>query len=98
MWGASRRGRRCRWQSQDIEYLEEKLLTEQRTYSSRQLRELLKKHRQVNLSEHQIREILKKRKYIWKRTRASTARRKSRIHAFTHSKVLWNRLFGDFKW
>jgi transposase len=78
LWDTSRPGRRRRWQNQDIEYLEEKLLTEQRTYSSRQLRELLKKYRQVNLSEHQIREILKKRKYLWKRTRASNKNKQNK--------------------
>lgn len=71
LWDEPRPGRRRRWHDQDIEELEEKLLTEQRAYNSRQLCEHLKKYRQVLLGAARIREILKSRKYLWKRTRQS---------------------------
>lgn len=71
LWDEARPGRGRRWQNQDIEELEEKLLTEQRTYNSRQLCEHLKKYRQVLLGTARLREILKSREYRWKRTRQS---------------------------
>ncbi len=91
LWDEPRSGRPRRWQSQDLEELEEKLLSEQRTYNSRQLCEHLKKHRQVLLGAARIREILKNRKYQWKRVRASN-KNKQNVKRKRHKQADWEML------
>lgn len=56
-----RMGRKRKWQNEDIEYLEDCLDHEERTYNSYQLREKLKEERKIDLSADRIRRILKKR-------------------------------------
>jgi transposase len=55
-----RTGRPTKWKEEDLAVLEKKLESE-RSYSSRQLKEILRKERQVTLSERQMRRILKKK-------------------------------------
>lgn len=66
-----RKGRLCRWEEEDIKYLETCLESEPRTYNSYQLAEKLKQKRKIDLSPQRIRKILKKKDYRWKRTRVS---------------------------
>ena len=66
-----RQGRPRRWKEEDIEYLENILETEERTYNSHQLSQKLKEEKNVNLSSQRIRKILKKKDWRWKRTRIS---------------------------
>jgi hypothetical protein len=47
--------------TRDIEYLEQCLETEQRTYNSKQLAKKLSLERQVNLSPDLVRQLLKKK-------------------------------------
>jgi transposase len=54
-------GRKRTWTEEDIEEIEQKLDTEQRAYSSRQLCNYLASERKVNLSERHLRRILKKK-------------------------------------
>lgn len=57
----ARPGRRQKWQPEYLEELEKRLDMEQRSYSSRQLCEIFKKERKIELSERQMRRILKKK-------------------------------------
>lgn len=66
-----RKGRPRNWEEEDIEYLENCLLQEERTYNSQQLSEKLKKERKRELSPQRIRKILKKKDWRWKKTRIS---------------------------
>ena len=77
LWDEPGPGRRRRWQKEDLEYLEQKLIIDQRTYNSRQLCEHRKKYRQVILGAARIRELLKSRNYLWKRTRQSNKSQKN---------------------
>lgn len=61
LWDKRRCGRKPVWQPADIEYIEECLDKEQRTYNSRQIAEKLQKERNVKLSADRIRKILKKK-------------------------------------
>lgn len=61
LWEAKGRGGRRRYSEEDIEYLEQSLENEQRTYNSRQLSQKLAKERQVHLSPDHLRRVLKKR-------------------------------------
>jgi len=61
LWDAPRPGRKRKWLSSDLSQIFEKLETEQRTYSSRQLCQVLAQSQQVHLSERQLRRILKKK-------------------------------------
>ena len=61
LWDAPRPGRRRKWLPEQIEKISEKLETEQRTYSSRQLCQVLATSQQVHLSERQLRRIIKKK-------------------------------------
>jgi transposase len=61
LWDALHPGGKRRWQPADMEYLEEVLRTETRTYSSPQLAEKLAQERQVKLSPDRLRRVLKKR-------------------------------------
>lgn len=61
LWEASGRGAKPKWQEGDIQYLEQCLEQEQRTYNSEQLAKKLAHERQVELSPDRIRRVLKKR-------------------------------------
>jgi transposase len=61
LWDAPHPGAERRWQSEDIEYLENCIRDEQRTYNSHQLAEKLKSERHVTLSADHLRQILQKR-------------------------------------
>lgn len=56
-----RTGRPRNWQEEDINYLEDCLKQEERTYNSRQLVEKLKQERSVEISRERLRKILKKK-------------------------------------
>ena len=61
LWDASGRGDKPRWQEEDLQYLEECLEQERRTYNTQQLAQKLSEQRQVTLSADRIRRLLKKR-------------------------------------
>ena len=60
LWEAPGRGGKRRWQESDIEYLEQILIDDERTYSSRQLSDKLEQDRQVNLSPGHLRGCFKR--------------------------------------
>ena len=57
-------GRRRKWQPEDLAEIEHKLETEPRTYSSRQLCQILATSKKIQLSERHLRRILKKKLYV----------------------------------
>ncbi len=61
LWDAPHPGGKRRWQVSDMEYLEQALRDEPRTFNSQQLAEKLANERQVTLSADRLRRILKKR-------------------------------------
>ena len=61
LWEAPGRGGKRRWQDSDIEHLEQILIDDERTYTSRQLSDQLHQERQVSLSPGHLRRVLKKR-------------------------------------
>lgn len=61
LWEAPGRGTKRKWQDADMQYLEQCLEQEQRTYNSAQLAAKLEQERQVSLSADRIRRILQKR-------------------------------------
>lgn len=61
LWDAPGRGDKPRWQEADLEYLEQCLEQAPRTYTSRQLAQILREQRQVTLSADRVRRLLKKR-------------------------------------
>jgi transposase len=61
LWDAPGRGDKPRWSEADLQYLEQCLEQEPRTYNSRQLAQTLREQRQVQLSPDRIRRLLKKR-------------------------------------
>lgn len=61
LWDAPGRGAKPKWKEEDMEYLEQCLDTDQRTYNSAQLAAKLEQERQVKLSADRIRRILQKR-------------------------------------
>lgn len=61
LWDAPGRGVKPKWTEADLEFLEERLREDERTYNSAQLARLLKQERQVSLSRDRIRRLLKKR-------------------------------------
>ncbi len=69
LWEQPRSGRKPNWKEEDIKYIEERCdrasvpdaNREERTYNRKQLSNLLKTERQVELSPDRIRKILKKR-------------------------------------
>ena len=63
LWEASGRGTKRKWAEADIEYLEQCLEQQPRTYNRKQLATKLQQERQVNLSGDRIRRILKKRAF-----------------------------------
>lgn len=58
---AQGRGQKRSWQEEDLEYLEQCLKKEQRTYNSKQLATKLAQERKVKLSPEHLRRVLKKR-------------------------------------
>ena len=61
LWEASGRGTKRKWAEADMEYLEQCLKQQPRTYNSKQLATKLEQERQVSLSGDRIRRILQKR-------------------------------------
>jgi len=61
LWEAQGRGQKRSWQEEDLEYLEQCLKKEQRTYNSKQLATKLAQDRKVKLSPDHLRRVLKKR-------------------------------------
>ena len=61
LWEAPGRGAKPKWIEEDLQYLEQCLEQEQRTYNSAQLVAKLEQERQVSLSADRIRRILQKR-------------------------------------
>ena len=61
LWEAPGRGAKPKWLEADLQYLEQCLDLEQRTYNSTQLAKKLAQERQVSLSADRIRRILQKR-------------------------------------
>jgi len=61
LWETKGRGGKRRYSETDLEYLEQSLENEQRTYNSKQLAQKLATERQVQLSPAHLRRVLKKR-------------------------------------
>ena len=61
LWEKPGRGGKAKWKEQDIEFLEECLKKEPRTYNSFQLADKLEKERSIKLSPDRLRRVLKKR-------------------------------------
>ena len=61
LWEGKGRGGKKRYSAEDLEYLEQSLENEQRTYNSKQLSQKLATERQVKLSPEHLRRVLKKR-------------------------------------
>lgn len=61
LWEAPGRGAKRKWQEADLQYLEQCLEQEERTYNSAQLAQKLVQERQVHLSAERLRHILQKR-------------------------------------
>ena len=60
LWEESGRGAKPKWKLSDLEYIENCINQEQRTYNSTQLARKLQQERAVNLSSDRLRRILKK--------------------------------------
>jgi len=58
LWDAPGRGDKPRWQAADLDYLEQCLEQEARTYNSQQLAQKLEQERQVKLSADRIRRLM----------------------------------------
>jgi len=61
LWEQKGRGKKPTWEPSDMDYLEQCLKEEERTYNSTQLATKLKKDRGVQLTPDWIRQLLKKR-------------------------------------
>ena len=61
LWEATGRGAKRKWQEADLQYLEQCLEQEPRTYNSAQVAQKLVQERQVHLSAERLRHILQKR-------------------------------------
>lgn len=61
LWEAPGRGAKRRWLETDLQYLEQCLELEGRTYNSLQLAQKLSQERQVKLSPDRLRHLLQKR-------------------------------------
>lgn len=61
LFDAARPGRKRKWKEEDIEYLENCIESDERTYNSRQLSEKILRERGISLSAERIRKILKKK-------------------------------------
>lgn len=64
LWDAPHPGGKRRWQESDLEYLEQALRDEPRTFNSQQMAEKLANEREVHLSADRLRRILKKRGFV----------------------------------
>lgn len=61
LWEKPGRGVKAKWKEEDIEFLEECLKKEPRTYNSFQLADKLEKERSIKLSPDRLRRVLKKK-------------------------------------
>ncbi len=61
LWEAPGRGAKCKWQETDLQYLEQCLELDGRTYNSLQLALKLSQERNVKLSPDRLRHLLQKR-------------------------------------
>jgi transposase len=61
LWEEGGRGAKSKWKTEELEYIENCLNQEQRTYNSIQLARKLKQDRAVDLSGDRLRRILKKK-------------------------------------
>ena len=61
LWEAPGRGAKRKWSEADLQYLEQCLFLEERTYNSLQLAHKLSQERQVKLSPDRLRHLLQKR-------------------------------------
>lgn len=61
LWEAPGRGAKRKWQEADLQYLEQCLEQEERTYNSLQLAQKLASERAVKLSPDRLRHLLQKR-------------------------------------
>ena len=61
MWEHTGRGRKSKWEEEDIKYIENCLEKDERTYNAAQLSQKLSQERGVTLSSDRLRKILKKR-------------------------------------
>jgi transposase len=60
LWEEPGRGSKPKWAAADLDYIEQCLELDQRTYNSTQLAKKLKQEREVDLSGDRLRRILKK--------------------------------------
>jgi len=79
LWEEPGRGAKTKWKTEDLEYLENCLFQEQRTYNSIQLARKLKQERAVDLSSDRLRRILKKKDIVGKEQDKATE--KNRINS-----------------
>lgn len=88
LWDTPGRGMKQRWCEADMQYLEERLDQDQRTYNSAQLSAWLEQERGVKLSADRIRRILQKRGSLGSAlvTASSTTQTQSTSSA---SKLTW---------
>jgi transposase len=61
LWESPGRGAKHRWSETDLQYLEQCLEQEGRTYNSMQLAQKLSQERQIKLSPDRLRHLLQKR-------------------------------------
>ena len=66
LWEKPGRGAKQTWKEEDLEFLEEGLKKEPRTYNSFQLADKLEKERSIKLSPDRLRRVLKKRGFFGK--------------------------------
>lgn len=66
LWEERGRGAKPKWRTEDLEYLENCLNQEERTYNSVQLARKLKQERAIDLSGDRLRRILKKKDIVGK--------------------------------
>lgn len=63
LWEALGRGSKPKWQEADLQYMEQCIESEERTYNSHQLAQQLAEKRAVNLSPRRLRHLLQKRAF-----------------------------------
>ena len=78
LWEAPGRGQKRSWQEEDMEYLEQCLKEEQRTYNSKQLAAKFAQDRKIKLSPDHLRRVLKKRALSGKELVKATVNAKTR--------------------
>lgn len=79
LWEEPGRGAKAKWKTEDLEYIENCLNQEQRTYNSTQLARKLKQERAVNLSSDRLRRIFKKKDIAGKEPDRATEKNKISI-------------------